>query len=327
MEEKVEKKVEEIIQEKDEEIIQEKDEEIIQEKDEEKDLNLKNILKKEVLKVLNQFINEVELSFDYIDKRKIIEATKQISKFEKDENIFNEFIKNFISKNKQYESLLYKIVSSNSKIKSSEFEFLDNIELLNIKFNIFNKENKNTKKTLIKYIYNIYMSCSVVYNFSNIEDQNFDGFLKFMNDFKLNLEESNKKEINSCSKANNKKNKKKNNNQEMFGSLNDLNGLIGSNLTNNPNIMNLANEIAKDIEKENIDPMTILSSMMSGSSNPTVNNLVKNITNKLENKINTGEIDGNLLEEQAQNMMKAVEDTPFLQSMLPNINLNKKSKK
>jgi len=79
---------------------------------------------------------------------------------------------------------------------------------------------------------------------------------------------------------------------------------IFENLMGNSGILSMATELSKNIQEENIDPMSILSSMMSGRPDETVQRLIKNISGKLEEKINNGEIDKELLEEQAKNMFE-----------------------
>jgi hypothetical protein len=77
----------------------------------------------------------------------------------------------------------------------------------------------------------------------------------------------------------------------------------------NGDIMNLATELSKDIQSENLDPMTLLSSMMSGKPDNKIQKLVENITSKIETKINSGEIDQNVLEQQAQSILSTVQNT------------------
>lgn len=96
--------------------------------------------------------------------------------------------------------------------------------------------------------------------------------------------------------------------QLLSGGLGDLNGLgnIFQSLMSNNEIMNIATDLSKDIKEENIDPMSLLSSIMSGKPNDKLNKLVSNITNKIETKINNGEIDKDALEQQAQSIMNSV---------------------
>jgi hypothetical protein len=320
-----------------------------EEKEEPIDFNIRKLLSDEIFKILTKFVNEIDLSFEYIDKTEMSQFKKNISKIKKDTDSFDQFIHKFTESTKEHETSLYRIVSSDKKIKSQEFEFLNNIELLGLKFDSFKNENKNTKKSLIKYLYNIYMSCTIINNCKNLDDNNFDAFLQFMGELKENAENAQNKQSGSSSKPKRKTTNyaaNRNANAKLKGIPGGIpgglpgglagmsgmfNNLLGSEFTSNPEIMNIATEIAKDIENQNIDPMAILSSMMTGGSNPTVNNLISNITNKLESKISKGEIDENLLQEQAKHMMDTVQNNPLLETFLPKVNSNlkqnKKSKK
>mgnify|MGYP007112323325 FL=1 len=59
-------------------------------------------------------------------------------------------------------------------------------------------------------------------------------------------------------------------------------GNLMESLMQNNEIMNLATDLSRDIESQKLDPMMLLSSLMSGKPNDTVQNLVSNITNKIE---------------------------------------------
>jgi len=71
----------------------------------------------------------------------------------------------------------------------------------------------------------------------------------------------------------------------------------------------LATDLSKDIQDQKIDPMMLLSSIMSGKPNDTIKNLVSNITNKIESKINNGEIDKTIFEQQAKNIINSVQNS------------------
>jgi hypothetical protein len=313
-------------------------------------LNIQNIFKMEIVNLLEQLINELELSFDYVKNNNIEIFNNHINEIKKNDELFNEFVLDYIEKNKLYESILSKVVSNKTKLKKQEFEFLNNIILFNLNFEIFKDENKNTKKTLIKYLYNIYMTCSVLSNFKNLNNGNFQELLQFMNNFKLERETFNNDiEVSSNSLSQTKKNKKYSKNTRNLNSTPGMpnlmagmsgmpgmsgiagmsgmfNNLLNSNFMNNPHIKDIVNDISNDIENQNIDPLTILNSMMTGNGNPSVNNLISNITNKLENKINNGEIDKNDLQDEASKMISSIENTPILQSFLSQ-QKNTKSKK
>jgi hypothetical protein len=75
----------------------------------------------------------------------------------------------------------------------------------------------------------------------------------------------------------------------------------------NGEIMNLATDLSRDIQSQNIDPMMLLSSIMTGKPDDRVQNLITNISSKIETKINSGEIDKDILEQQAQTILSSVQ--------------------
>jgi hypothetical protein len=71
----------------------------------------------------------------------------------------------------------------------------------------------------------------------------------------------------------------------------------------NKEIMNIASDMTNEIQIENIDPISLLTSLMSGKKDDKLLGIVHNITSKLEEKINTGKIDKNVLEKEAENIL------------------------
>jgi hypothetical protein len=126
--------------------------------------------------------------------------------------------------------------------------------------------------------------------------------------------------------------KQKRQQRPLQNSNSGLEGIFES-LLSNGEIMNIATDLSNDIQMQNIDPMTLLSSVMSGKPNKQLQKLVSNITGKIERKINNGEIDKNMLEQQAKSIIDTVQNSGDIQSMLnsqmPQINniLNGMSKK
>jgi len=285
-------------------------------------LNIK--LEKELIDTLNCFINEVELIFEYVDN--VEDLRKYINRLIENKEHLQKFIKDSLDNLKEHEEQIYNIISCKKKIKSSEFDFLDNIILFDhlLKFSVFKNENKNTKKTIVKYIYTIYTSCFIL-NFGLVSNINNGGSIKqndlllFVSNLTNKLKTQENSKTNQLQKVSNpigtNKTSKTNEadlsmigSQILSGGLGDLNGLgnIFQSLMSNNEIMNIATDLSKDIKEENIDPMTLLSSIMSGKPNEKLNRLVSNITNKIESKINNGEIDKDALEQQAQTIMNTV---------------------
>jgi hypothetical protein len=300
-------------------------------------LNIK--LEKELIDTLNCFMNELELVFEYVNN--IDDLRKYIKLLTENKQELQKFIKDCLENLKDHEEKIYNIMYSKKKIKSLEFNFLNEIKLFNslLDFSVFKDENKNTKKTIVKYIYTIYTSCFIL-NFGMVSNEDNGGIIKeddllsFVSNLtnKLKIQEESQVEKvttighhrgphsgysrDIISNSKNKNIPRSDNDfdfnmvgsQILSGGLGDLNGLgnIFQSLMSNNEIMNIAADLSKDIKEENIDPMVLLSSIMSGKPNDKLNKLVSNITNKIETKINNGEINKDELEEQAQSIMNSV---------------------
>jgi hypothetical protein len=298
--------------------------------------NLHMKLKDELMKTIGLFINEIELVFEYVNNVERIKTyTDKLS--ENDTNL-TDFIKETLENLKEYEENIL-MINSNNKVKSSDFNFLSNLKMFNnlLNFDVFRDENKNTKKTIVKYVYSIYMS-SFILNFG-LQSNDLINQTELLS-FVSVLEEKLKPPQNSLDI---KKSSTKSDGggtlptsvgdgdgrgtgtlgidnilpQMLSGmgnlpglGLGDINGLsnIFQSLMANNDIMNIASDLSKDIKNENIDPMSLLTSLMSGQPNDKLNKLVTNITNKIETKINNGEIDKDLLEKQAENIMSSVQN-------------------
>ena len=267
------------------------------------DLDIKTILKKNILTTLSQFVNEIDISFDYIDKTIIKSLYKLLSSLENDETFFTEIHK-LNSHIDLYINDITNIVNSVRKIKKQDFDFLNNINLFDLlEFKLFDLENKNTKKTLVEHLHNISCFTNIFILFQNGDDvQSYlDKFIQSTIPPEQNIETPKFK-----SNKQSKSNKSNNNNNE----LNDL----FNNLLNNPSIMNIAQDLSNNLEHDNINPMNLLSSIMSGKPNPTLNKLTKTI----EDKINSGELDTQELQAQAENIMNITKNNNMLSSILQN---------
>jgi hypothetical protein len=301
------------------------------EEEQEQDINeqahngLVNMIKNELVKTINSLINEIDLVFDYVDKSVVKKLQEFVKNLPIDNNMQN-FTDVTLPIIKKYESQISLIVTSKQKIKTADFEFLNQIVLFDdiLPFSVFNDENKNTKKTIVNYIYNIYMSLFIL-QFGSTRDESNDNFTNELSNFITTLQT----QIQPKAEV---KIKQKRQQRPLQNSNSGLEGIFES-LLSNGEIMNIATDLSNDIQMQNIDPMTLLSSVMSGKPNKQLQKLVSNITGKIERKINNGEIDKNMLEQQAKSIIDTVQNSGDIQSMLnsqmPQINniLNGMSKK
>ena len=282
------------------------------------------MIESELKKTLSGFFNEIDLVFDYVNKsivQRLYKFLKGLNNSEKTRS----FITNTLPILKKYETEISHVVTTRNKIRTNDLEFLNNIVLFDniLDFNVFSSENKNTKRSIIKYLYNIYMSIFIL-NFGLVSDNNVDEFTQqlslFVSSMQKRIEEEKVTVIDTIDTIDTKN--KVNSRRPIPGnSSNLINPINSSNPTNqnfgnllqslmqNGDIMNLATELSKDIQSENLDPMTLLSSMMSGKPDNKIQKLVENITSKIETKINSGEIDQNVLEQQAQSILSTVQNT------------------
>jgi hypothetical protein len=231
----------------------------------------------EYINTLKQMVNEFDLVFDYIDKNTV----KKLKDYLEEMNaadVLEKEMDQYVEDMKQYEKSLYKITTS-GKIKSKDLEFLNSLKLFRglLVFSVFKDENKNTKRTLAVYLKTMYMAASVAKN----KLENLDVYLETIEEEQKQVDRPKSKQL-----------------DQVFGSL----------LQNNA-LMSMATELTKDLQQSNVDPMLIMTSLLGGTPNAEVNKLVGSITSKLEQKINSGEINKQELETQAKSMMSAIQSS------------------
>jgi hypothetical protein len=306
-------------------------------------LFLLEMVKKEFFDNLKKFINEVDVVFDYIDKSIINKMNITIKSLSKDEDL-NEFCKTTQEQLKPYENDFNHILFSNTKIKSNDYKFLNKICLFDnsLKFKFFNAENKNTKKTLVTYLNNM-LTSSCIINLINSKDKNEEmtqELLKFMKSIQQKANNSISNSSNSGSNSgsnsvelrqrlrnniNNRSNSRTGNSSNSSNSR-STGGLdtVFNSLLENKELFNLANDITNDLKNKNINPMNLLTSLVTGQQNNQINDLMKDITNKIESKINNGDINKEELENKASDILNIVENSdimseiPLLKTMMNN---------
>jgi hypothetical protein len=294
------------------------------------------LVEDELFAILNRFFNEIDLVFDYID-RDIVHKLNRYLKSLSNINNVEIFVTETTDILKKYGDSITKIVTTKRKLKTSDFDFMNDIVLFQgiLDFSNFKQENKNTKRSLVKYLYNIYMSVFIL-NFSLQSNGNIDVFTQQMTDFVKDIQERQKKEEQERQIKEQEKQKKLerlpqqirptnilmnstvNSIPQMPAGMGDFGNLLGT-LMQNDEIMSLATDLSKDIQGENLDPMLLLSSIMSGKPDDRVQSLISNISSKIETKINNGQIDKEILEKQAQNIMNSVGKSGDFANMFTNL--------
>jgi hypothetical protein len=93
---------------------------------------------------------------------------------------------------------------------------------------------------------------------------------------------------------------------KMPKGLSGMEGVLNK-LMQNEQIMSLATEVSEQIKTENMNPMAMLSGIINGKMDPRLNNLMTQIQEKVETKMQSGEIDKTLFEEQAKELFDNVQ--------------------
>ena len=250
-------------------------------------------IKTDIIKTCNKFLNEISISYDH--------PTEKYSLY-LDEK-FEEFVEESIKVLKEYSDDLTYLSNTKEKVKTVRYHFLQNIILFGgqFKFDMFKDENKSTKKSVVKYLHSLYTLC-FLYSLNGNTDSLNESLEKLIEQMQINQKESLVEEVIELPR-----------NEKMseipkFTQMPNLNGMedVFKSLMSNNGIMSIATELSKDIQKENIDPMSMLSGLMSGRPDEKLQNMITNITGKIESKINSGEIDKEELEKQAASIISNV---------------------
>lgn len=215
---------------------------------------------------LQKFVGSLSTNFAYIPADTIAKL-KMLE--DQNEEEFTELMRGTYKTLKPYSRQIMHVVTSTKRLKLEDFKFLNKVVIFGIlNLSQFKGENKNTKKSIVQFLHEFFMSSIVV-------GGNFEEELA-----KLNL------------------------NGSQSDIMNSMQSLMG-----NKDLMSLATELTHDIQQQNIDPLTLLSSLMSGQKNECIDKLMKSVSDKLEDKVNNGELDTNMLQQQAESMMSLVQKT------------------
>ena len=292
---------------------------------------LKMTIKTELIGVLTQMTNEFDLVFDYISKDNINKLRSVITQLESytptqtatpqtAPQPIEIILKECHEKLLPFEQQIFRIVNSDKKVKTEDLQFLNEIQLFDgaLDFGLFKDESKNTKRSVVKYLHSIYMS-SCFFNIDLGQGETSDTLSASLSAFADTLQQKMKasaeapKHPNTGTSSSHRVNRM----PRSRGTLDPtsaFNGLFSS-ILDNPDIMNMATDLSKDLQREQVDPMSLISGLMSGRPNAQLNRLVGNITSKIEQKISSGEISQDALEAQAQSIMNAVNESDLAEQI------------
>jgi hypothetical protein len=332
------------------------------------------LIKTELFKNLDSFVNELSLTMDYILPESIKKFESYIIKLKNNSKVFTEFTSITRNHLSEFEVKFSGSLFSNKKVRTNYYDFLNNISLFptscQLKFDIFKDESKATKKAFVSYLYNIYLSCVFLTKYESLEENNENDkendkendmskeLTDFIDKIKKEAESAVTKEYEKVEKVEKAPVPRRNaisgpssnepfnpfgansnpfasmggapppqltpeqirqlpglgNLESMMGNMGgmgDLGGIMSS-ILGNQEILNIASDISHQMSTQQLDPMSMLTSLMSGNiENSPLNGLVSQIQQKVEMKIESGEIDKSELENQAQNIMNNIDPKSF----------------
>lgn len=313
------------------------------------------LIKTELFKNLDSFVNEISLTMDYISQESIKEFETYTVKLKNENKVFNDFTSDTYTHLSNFQVKFSGALFSNKKVKTNYYDFLNEIYLFpkqcQLKFDIFKNESKATKKAFVSYLYNIYLSCVFLTKYESLEDKENDmsqELTDFIDKIRKEAESavtteyekvdkpglqrrnaisgpSDNEQINLFASLNGTNAPQLTpeqirqlpglgNLESMMGGMGGMGGLGGimSSILGNQEILNIASDISHQMSTKQLDPMSMLTSLMSGNiENSPLNGLVSQIQQKVEMKIESGEIDKSELENQAQNIMNNIDPKSF----------------
>jgi hypothetical protein len=283
------------------------------------------ILEPEFTKVAKQFITELELSFDYIpddvkENLKNVSTSLQTSP--------TSYMDSFYETMKPFSDEMNRVCFANAKVKQHHLEFLKNVVVFDIvNMDMFSDENKNTKITLVKYLNSMYTTCHFRHCATQVAgkmgdeeqgDKNMEQLAEEMKKMMSTLIPSDEPLQGTSSKQKPNSRPRASSSRQRLPANLGSNGLLQS-LFSNPQLLNMANEITSDLQTQNLNPMTLLSSIVSGKPDAQLNNMIANIAKKIEDKIETGELDKQALEAQALDVMSKVKTDDLAAELLKSL--------
>lgn len=286
--------------------------------------------KTDMFKIINSFVDELDISFDL---ECISDIRQFIALIDHDETT----LQRFIDENEQYLKK-YDTNFSNSvltKQKKCDFTFMNEIHLFNniLSLSVFSTENKNTKRSILKHVYNLCVFSSIFNNRDTIsqlpardnhvtKEQIVEPIVEHFID---PLPQPSAQPFDLSSLTGLLGGSTSSENPSAPLDLSSLAGLLGGNqssenspnlnlanlnlgdmmgdLMKNTDIMGIAREITTEMQ-DNINPADLLSSIMSGNlTDGPIAGLMSKIQSSVDSKIQSGDIDPTVLENQAKEIM------------------------
>jgi hypothetical protein len=265
---------------------------------------MNDILLTNLSQTFEKFICELELSFEYIssEQREKLQSLTTVESFQQNPDLLHQLNSGL----SQYSEEICKIQFAKTKISTNDYKFLKNIKLFDFfSFEMFLPENKNTKKSLVNYLYSFYI-------FSSASEENTEALEMISKIEKQLAEQEKNRDVGSSSGSQKSKKQLKQvtkNLRKNPNAMNEVNKLM-SDLMGNKEIMSIANDVSKQFQEKNIDPSKIMSSLLSGNlNNPELKSIFENVSSTIEQKINDGSIDKNALESQTNSIMSQISKT------------------
>lgn len=249
--------------------------------------------------LLDDFINEIELVFEYIPSELLNMLRNQ------SENITDQVLDDFYNSLNQFHDVF---IQTNQKLSKQVLNAFDNVVLFDIlPFDLFKSENKNTKRSLIKHLSNMYL----VSNINNVG-------LTQQTLIQPQQPQPQQQPVNWIGYEQNQQAQIHPQQLQQMGPMSGLfNGGLGD-LLKSDALTNIVNNLSNKIRDENIDPTSLLMGMMTGQRNAQQDNLL----NYLTETINTTLTNDQQFSNSITNLTNNIQSNPELLNSLNSGNFN-----
>lgn len=263
-------------------------------------------LRKFYINELESFINEIQLSFEYIPDSVSKALDKYVKSMKSDDKLFGKETDYMSSHLECYKTEMEFVVNSKGKVKSESFNFLNKIRLFNntLHFNVFNDENKNTKKTIVKNLYKVYKNTSV---YKSVGQQSSD-LMKTLGELTAHTQQPTQTQPTQQTQQTQPIDE-----PVQFPSMDQLKGIpgLGGIFGDGGGVFEeLMATTLETLRSSNADPMTMVTNILQGNTNdPTLVNLMESVNNHVKSKLDSGRMTEQDLVDTMTNTMTNVQET------------------